>query len=201
MHETIYIVNLMRYIKIIVLIFVAYFPLFSAQALTGLEAYRLAINQVHEELADNGNGCVRGIYSVNEGKSVSPDHWNVVFFDPAFENNYYVVQVRNGKASEPQGAAQEMNRALEANAFNPKYIKIDSDQALQIVQKLPELSKINMSGYELSLTRIKKYRFAWTFTLYGVHQKTGKPTPFGIVKVSALTGEVFFKELSPVRLN
>lgn len=165
------------------------------------------------ELAKQGNQFVGKkskdkiveIRSDKSAGSLSPQTWHIVYYDP--DTAFKAVEVqfvagRKVKVSRPARVLE--SAAAENEPLPPEALKVDSDKALAIIRKVPDLEKFKLTASQWKLERRAHDdpHPVWRVSLWGRRDRDpAEDGRLGEIVVSASTGDVLETDLQLDRLR
>lgn len=163
----------------------------SAASLTAFQAKALAEKQIPEQ----ARGKLIKIVGPRGAIGLTPVSWRFLFWDPTAEQNGRAVTVTGSSVTEIKEGYVELD-SLRLAAYKddeviaPAHLKLDSNQALDIVARSAQLKDVKLSTVTFLLAKGKGDLIPyWKLRFFA--DKEGKEADIGYAKVSAETGQIF----------
>ena len=170
--------------------------------MTGLDAERIAETVVSPKV----KGKLIWARSKDD-KSVDPQDWEFLFFDPFADSNGRLVEVQgNAVRRIAEGLLEWQSGRLlsyKETEVIPLYtIRINSNQALAMVQQAAGITQVQPSrvDYVLAADPVNDTP-SWQMTIYAFRHDNGEETELGTARISATTGQIFAMKIKPERLH
>lgn len=158
-----------------------------------LTAFAL-VKEGNQYLLARDKNRVTEIRSEISSNGLTPDVWYIDFFDSTTAFKSTEVKFVSGKVVGVTHPKHVLTAFQGNKQMEWKRMKIDSDRALSIALKEPELKNLDIQAVQFSLDREAlgstwKIRF-WTPRL----GKPGQASPIGEIHISGVSGEIFKKK-------
>lgn len=198
--------NVMKHVFGFTLLLVLSFTVALAEkdSLTAYEARDLAKREVNDIAREK----VVQIIGHKNPSAVAPKKWEVLFYDPAADQDGRMVEVvGRGVTIIKEGYVQLDQLRLAAykpeEIINPDDMKVDSSKILEILKRSTELEKLPISGLQLWLRKPSKGNVppVWYVTIYAANHKSGKEVELGEAEISAKTSQILRLEIHPEKLH
>lgn len=168
---------------------IALLSLNDAWSLTAFQAKEVAEKQLGEG-TKNKLISMEGPRSAN---SLTPTEWRFVFFDPHAEQQGKLIRVRDKSVAEMREGYFELKK-LRLASYKPeeiidsKELKIDSNKALDIVNKAADIKNTKLSTVTFKLSKSDDGTPLWRMEFLA--DKEGYETDIGWATVHVGTGQI-----------
>ncbi len=165
----------------------------SAERLTAFQAFQLANKKMNEHASHKPIK----IYGSPNSPEVLPLEWRIWFYDPHAEQHGTMVRVAGDAIVEIKDGYTEMNSFRLASykleeVIDPKLIKIDSSDILNILKKDSKLKNTTITSVSLELKKVGKGPLApvhWFIELYNKEKDGNKEQKIGEAEINSFDGK------------
>ena len=164
----------------------------------------LALKEGDRFLNDRSRGKVVKIVSSKSTDGTMPTNWSVSYFDPMARQKLVEVQFRGHemiKVHEPGAALGGLFDATPRPLDSAK-LAINSDEAVRILLRQPEIDKLPVRITELELTAGNHDEPVWKIVMWSVKRRDPKlSVRIGELLVAASDGRIISSTLKPSRAD
>ncbi len=169
-----------------------------------MTAFELA-KEGNRYIGEQSNDKVVQIRSEKSVGSLNPNLWYIVYYDPDATLRAVEVKFGAGAKLDVKRSARLLEPIMNADEPLPREkLKVDSDKALEIATKQPQLAKLALKASRLVLERrgFDDQTPVWKVRLWAAKLKEPSDSAdLGEVVISADDGSVLKSDLKPERVD
>jgi len=165
-------------------------------------AFQLA-KEGNRYIGEQAKDKVVQIRSERSKGGVVPSVWYVVYFDNTAALKATEVKFGNGKMLDVKRPLRLLSATSKKSEPLPKEkLKIDSDQALKIATKQPNLDGVKLTSSEMRLERNRDDEPVWRINLWASGPKDSEfETSIGDITIAAADGNVIENDLKAEKVR
>ncbi|MBC8001446.1 MAG: serine/threonine protein kinase [Opitutaceae bacterium] len=164
----------------------------------------LALKEGDRFLNNRSRGKVVRIVSTRSADGTAPTNWSVFYFDPLARQKLVEVQFRGRemmKVHEPGASFGGLFAPLPRPLDNSK-LAINSDEAIRILMRQPEIDKLPVRITEMELLSNDRDEPTWRIVLWSVKRRdTNLSVRIGELVLSGSDGRIITNTLKPSRVD